>query len=250
MELLFLGTSCAVPTASNGNSSFVLKSGKMLLLFEAGGDPYRGLLAAGVPPTDIDVLVISHFHADHASGFPGLLSIFSCIKRTQALTVVAPRETIKKLVQICKLLKLYGEDLSFPVFYSETFSAQGITIKLFPAHHTVPASMVRCSDEKVSLFYTGDTAFHPDIAEYSRGCKLLIHDSTTSRDAVACLPGHSCPYEAGLSARAAKVDTLFLTHLCYDNFSSPESPAYEARLSFDGEVILPTLWKWYNVHGD
>lgn len=247
MEILFLGTSCAVPTEKNGNSSFVVGTASHTILFESGGDPYRGLINAGIDPGDVDILVVSHYHADHISGYPGLLSTFSCVNRKKTLTVVAPGETLEKLIGISKLLDLYGKDLTFPVLFTDSFSENNFAIELFPAHHTVPSSMIRCSLGSDSVFYSGDTEYHTDIADISLGCNILIHDSTTSRNLVSQLPGHSCPYEAGLSARNAKVGSLFLTHLCYDNFNSPESAVAEAREAFDGEVILPTLLQWYRV---
>lgn len=247
MEILFLGTSCAVPTEINGNSSFVVRTNTHTALFETGGDPYRGLMKAGINPSDVDIIVVSHYHADHISGYPGLLSTFSCMKRKENLTVVASVETLEKLIRISKLLDLYDTDLTFPVLYTDTFFENNFKIELFPAQHTVPSSMICCSFENDSIFYSGDTEYHTDIANKSLGCNILIHDSTTTRSLVSKLPGHSCPYEAGLSARNAKVGSLFLTHLCYDNFTSMESAVAEAQETFDGEVILPTLLKWYRV---
>jgi len=247
MEILFLGTSCAVPEAENGNSSFVVTAGENAILFEAGSDPFRGMLQARFDPMKVNILVISHYHADHITGFPGLLSTFSCLHRTRPLTVVAPRDTIDKLVSICRLLELYGEDLSFPVEYRDTYNHYGLELRLYPAHHTVPSAMVRCSYDSKSIFYSGDTDFHPDIAEHSMGCDVMIHDSTTTHEKASLLPGHSCPYEAGSSAEAAKVATLFLTHLCYDTFKSPQDAVVEARQSFRGRVILPSPMEKYFV---
>jgi len=247
MEILFLGTSCAVPTAENGNSSFIVCAGKHNILFEAGNDPVRGMMKAGIDPLSVNIVVLSHYHADHVTSFPGMLSTFSCMNRQNPLTVLAPEETIRRITSICGLLSLDNSRISFDVHYTSGLKEDDLSLILHSAHHTVPSAMVLCRADEESILYSGDTAFHQDIGILGKGCKALIHDATTNVDKVAQLPGHSCPYEAGLSAKAAGVDTLFLTHICYDAFEKPIGAVEEAQRVFSGNVLIPELLKRYTV---
>ena len=43
------------------------------MLFDCGGTTNTGLSQLGISRNEIDVILISHFHADHFSGIPALL---------------------------------------------------------------------------------------------------------------------------------------------------------------------------------
>jgi 7,8-dihydropterin-6-yl-methyl-4-(beta-D-ribofuranosyl)aminobenzene 5'-phosphate synthase len=73
-------TSDAVPTdpalRTGWGFACLVERGDDLLLFDTGGDAgilRNNLAALGVDATDIDVLVLSHYHSDHTGGIDALL---------------------------------------------------------------------------------------------------------------------------------------------------------------------------------
>jgi len=73
MQLVFLGTSSAAPTAERGLSSIAIMRGGELLLFDAGEGMQRNFIRAGLGMNRKMKIFISHMHADHCVGLLGLL---------------------------------------------------------------------------------------------------------------------------------------------------------------------------------
>jgi ribonuclease BN (tRNA processing enzyme) len=88
MRVCFLGTASAEPTAEDGDSSFLLEAGSHLVLVDASGSPVQSLLRAGRDPLSVDILVLTHHHADHLGGYPSLVQSSSCLGRKRPLTVL------------------------------------------------------------------------------------------------------------------------------------------------------------------
>ncbi|MEW5816411.1 MAG: MBL fold metallo-hydrolase, partial [Spirochaetota bacterium] len=96
MRIAFLGTSCAVPTADNGFTSFLVSLSDLLILIDASGNPVQSILKAERDPLELDILILTHYHADHISGYPSLVQTLGCLKRKKVLKVLADSVTKEK----------------------------------------------------------------------------------------------------------------------------------------------------------
>ena len=66
---------------------------------------------------------------------------------------------------------------------------------------------------KSSFVYTGDTAFHPPIADHAKGALLLIHEASHGPNSVTDTKwGHCGAPEAARIAEMARVKSLALIH--------------------------------------
>jgi len=90
MEIVFLGTSAAVPTRQRNLSSFVLLYNGEQILFDAGEDVQRQFEDAGLKFNAPLSIFISHMHGDHIIGLPGLLFHFTLVSRTQEVKIWGP----------------------------------------------------------------------------------------------------------------------------------------------------------------
>jgi ribonuclease Z len=89
LDLLFLGTAGSAPTARRGLPAHLVRRGGDRLLFDCGEGTQRQLLrSAGL--LDLEDVFLTHFHADHVLGLPGMLKSFSLRGRERALTVHGP----------------------------------------------------------------------------------------------------------------------------------------------------------------
>src|SRR5215210_4637334 len=89
VSLFFAGTAGSVPTARRGLPALLLRAGGERLLFDCGEGTQRQLLrSVGLP--DVDAVFITHFHADHWLGLPGLLKTFDLRAREKPLDVHGP----------------------------------------------------------------------------------------------------------------------------------------------------------------
>src|SRR5919109_4802592 len=89
LDVLFVGTAGSVPTARRGLPSILLRRGGERLLFDCGEGTQRQLVRS-VGLIELEEVFITHFHADHVLGLPGMLKTFSLHGRETPLSVYGP----------------------------------------------------------------------------------------------------------------------------------------------------------------
>lgn len=90
LSLLFVGTGGSVPSPRRGLPAILVRRGGDRLLFDCGEGTQRQLMrSAGL--ADLDCIFITHYHADHWLGLPGMLKSFALRERDQPLAVYGPR---------------------------------------------------------------------------------------------------------------------------------------------------------------
>jgi ribonuclease Z len=101
LDVVFLGTSASAPTARRGVAATLVRRGGDRLLFDCGEGTQRQLLRSSVGLVDLREVFLTHFHADHILGLPGMLKTFALRGRDATpLTVYGPRglrELFKRL---------------------------------------------------------------------------------------------------------------------------------------------------------
>lgn len=102
LSVFFAGTGGSVPTARRGLPAILVQRGGDRLLFDCGEGTQRQLLrSVGLP--EIDDVFITHFHADHWLGLPGMLKTFDLRDREAPLTIHGPpglRELLSALRRV------------------------------------------------------------------------------------------------------------------------------------------------------
>ena len=90
LDVLFLGTAGSAPSARRGLPATLMRRGGDRLLVDCGEGTQRQLMRS-VGLLDLEELLITHFHADHVLGLPGMMKTFALRQRERALTVYGPR---------------------------------------------------------------------------------------------------------------------------------------------------------------
>jgi ribonuclease Z len=140
LDVVFLGTSASAPTARRGLASLLVRRGGDRLLFDCGEGTQRQLLRSSVGLVDLEEIFVTHFHADHYLGLPGMLKTFSLRMRDVPLTVYGP-PGLRELYQA--LARVFGR-LTYPVELVELrpgdrLARDGYEVCAFPVDHRVPA---------------------------------------------------------------------------------------------------------------
>ena len=89
-ELVILGTSSQVPTRHRAHHSAFLAWDDLGVLFDPGEGTQRQLILAGVSPTRITHICITHFHGDHCLGLAGISQRLSLDRVTHPVHVMFP----------------------------------------------------------------------------------------------------------------------------------------------------------------
>jgi ribonuclease Z len=89
LDVLFIGTAGSAPSARRALPATLVRRGGDRLLFDCGEGTQRQLLRS-IGLVDLEDVFITHFHADHWLGLPGMLKTFSLRGRERPLTVYGP----------------------------------------------------------------------------------------------------------------------------------------------------------------
>ena len=111
LHLVFLGTSGSVPTARRGLAGTLVRRGGERILVDCGEGTQRQLLRSTVGLVELPEVFVTHFHADHYLGLPGMLKTFALRGRELPLTVFGP----PGLVELFGALRRIFGKLTYPL---------------------------------------------------------------------------------------------------------------------------------------
>jgi ribonuclease BN (tRNA processing enzyme) len=218
MELTFLGSGNAFTSGGRYWSSFLVDRKYQ---FDAPPTLLPHLKQLGIPPTDLEVIFLTHFHGDHFMGLPFLLLEYVYLTpRTQDLHIVGPPGVQAWIEDFA--VRCYPEitrGAGYRRVYVEAQpgrdqQAGSITFRAFPMNHvkgSMDAFGYRVKINGKTIAYTGDTMFCDEIVELARGCQVLVADCTYAEG--------SGPEHMGLDdvkivrERISPETTIILTHL-------------------------------------
>lgn len=89
LSVFFAGTAGSIPTARRGLPAVLVRRGADRILFDCGEGTQRQLVGS-VGLLDLTEIFITHFHADHWLGLPGLLKTFDLRARERPLAIHGP----------------------------------------------------------------------------------------------------------------------------------------------------------------
>ena len=90
LDVVFLGTSGSMPTARRALPATLVRRGGERLLFDCSEGTQRQLLRSDVGLVDLGEIFLTHYHADHYLGLPGMLKTFALRGREVDLTIYGP----------------------------------------------------------------------------------------------------------------------------------------------------------------
>jgi ribonuclease Z len=139
LSLFFAGTSASAPSARRGMPAILVRRGGDRILFDCGEGTQRQLTRS-IGLADITDVFITHLHADHWLGLPGMLKTFELRERSKPLTIYGPSPT--KLV-LEKMRMVFGRpSYGLQIVELEVGQAverDGYQVVPYPARHRGPA---------------------------------------------------------------------------------------------------------------
>jgi ribonuclease Z len=183
LDVVFLGTSGSTPTAQRAPAATLVRRGGERLLFDCAEGTQRQLLRCDVGLVELQEVFLTHFHADHYLGLPGMLKTYSLRGRELPLTIYGP-EGLRTL--LASLRRIFGR-LTYPLEAVElevgsSLVRDGYRIRTIAVDHGVASlGYVLVEDERPGAFdVEAATAFGvpdgPERGVLQRGEPLTLED--------------------------------------------------------------------------
>jgi ribonuclease Z len=140
LDIVFLGTAGSMPTAQRAPAALLVRRGGDRLLFDCAEGTQRQLLRSAVGLVELGEIFVTHFHADHILGLPGLFKTFSLRGRERPLEVYGPRGLVDLLGSLKRVVGKLSYDLRvIELDPGDVLERDGYRLATFAVSHGVPA---------------------------------------------------------------------------------------------------------------
>ena len=139
MEAFILGCGGMMPLPYRHLTSVLLRRDGDLFLFDGGEGTQVSLRRLNLKWKKIDAIFVSHTHADHVTGLPGILMLSAQVDRTEPLYIYGPPKIKEYIESSRKVLDMY---INYPIVVQEitapcvVHSWSDFYIRAFPLDHT------------------------------------------------------------------------------------------------------------------
>ncbi len=161
LEAFVLGTGGMMPLPNRHLTSVLLRREGELFLFDAGEGTQVALRKLNLRWKKISTIFISHTHADHVTGLPGILMLSSQVDRNDPLVIIGPPRIAEYVDCSRRVLDMY---INYEIEVREiteagvVYEGENFHVRAFPLRHTKPC-MGYVFEEDLR-----PGAFHPEKA--------------------------------------------------------------------------------------
>jgi len=141
LEAFILGCGGMMPLPNRHLTSVLLRREGELFLFDCGEGTQVSLRRLNLRWKKISVIFVSHTHADHVTGIPGLLMLSSQVDRDDPLYIIGPPKITEYIEASRRVLDMY---INYEIVIREitepgvVYEGDGYHVRAFPLRHTKP----------------------------------------------------------------------------------------------------------------
>ncbi|MEW6063378.1 MAG: ribonuclease Z [Nanoarchaeota archaeon] len=177
MKITFLGTGSMQPTKERNLSAALISYRNESILVDCGEGTQRQMKIAGLKPTKITKILISHWHGDHVIGLMGLIQYLKANEYNKTLEVYGPIETKKYFNRMVNSF-IFKHDLDIKITEISKdkifFVGKDFSLVAYRLNHSVPClgySIVEDEKRKINLKYLKKFGLkqHPILGRLQRG---------------------------------------------------------------------------------
>jgi len=172
MKIVFLGTGGTYPSKLRNVTSVAVQLPGEVVMFDCGEGTQRQLMRSSVSFMKIKAIFISHLHADHFLGIPGLVQSMSLNGREDDLRIFGPRRTKKNVESMLQLgyFKSGFEVVTEELAPGAVVRFSGYSVRCAEADHSIP-----------SLAFSLEEMPRPGKFDVRRATKLSIPEGPLFR---------------------------------------------------------------------
>jgi len=140
-----------MPLPNRHLTSVLLRREGDLFLFDCGEGTQVSLRRLNLRWKKISVIFVSHTHADHVTGIPGLLMLSSQVDRDDPLYIIGPPRIAEYIESSRRVLDMY---INYEIVVREitapgvVYSGEGFHVRAFPLRHTKPCYGYALEEDK------------------------------------------------------------------------------------------------------
>ncbi len=131
IRVVVIGSGGSVPSVERGTSAVAIKHDGSIYLFDCGEGTQRQMMRFGVSYAKVKAVFLSHLHADHILGLPGLVETLTLIGRKEPLYIFGPRGTRERLGEFIHMTLAQVQDMDSDFVYKD----DEFTIRPFNTMH-------------------------------------------------------------------------------------------------------------------
>ncbi|HCY74947.1 MAG TPA: hypothetical protein DHV28_03430 [Ignavibacteriales bacterium] len=251
MKIKFLGTGSAKTSLNRYHSSLLISSSNHNLLVDCGDGISKAILKQDIDFNSIDSVLISHFHADHYSGLPSLITQMKLFSRKNDLTILVHSSEKDFLKDFIFHSYLFTERMNFNLNIVSFDEGKEVVLaddfrftsklnshldkyKKYDKQNRLGFSSLSFlfEDNENSCIYTGDVGSESDLYLFEKQVRFYISEIT-----------HITPLALINLQQKQKPQILVLTHLddetkegleVFNDKVLKSSEKYKILIAFDG----------------
>lgn len=234
MKVTIVGYYGGYPAKNKASSVYIIEKGDFAIVLDMGSGALSKL-PNYVQISDINAVIVSHYHTDHIADI-GVLQHSKLVQyyTTDDDTVLPIYGHTEDMEAFHRLNHDFTE--AVPYHPNETMKLGPFFIRFLKTKHSVPCYGMRITDGDSSIVYTADTAFQEEWIPFCHEADLLLADTNFYANMDATTSGHMTSEEVGRIAEAANVNEVILTHL--PHFGNHKQLVAEAKKIYSKKVTL------------
>jgi ribonuclease Z len=141
LNVIFLGTAGSLPTPDRNPSAVLVNREGELVLFDCGEGTQRQMMCARTGMMRMDYIFLTHLHADHILGIPGLLETMAFQGRKTPLTIAGPVRTAD-LVEKFNSISHYSRNFEIKTVElnpDDVIKMNGYCVEAVETNHSIPS---------------------------------------------------------------------------------------------------------------
>ena len=185
LEAFILGCGGMMPLPHRHLTSVLLRRDGELFLFDAGEGTQVALRKLNLKWKKITAIFLSHTHADHITGLPGILMLSSQVERTEPLYIIGPpklKAFIESSRQVLDMFINYEIIVKEINEAGEVFRGEDFAIRSFKLEHTKPCFGYTLEEEPRPGKFNPELAKKCNVPMGPLWAKLQNGESVTNAD--------------------------------------------------------------------
>lgn len=271
-------TGTGVPHAAPGRAGagVLVRYKDISLQFDAGRATVLRLIEAGVSPTNLTALFVTHYHSDHVVDLPDVVLtrwVQENLHKAGPLPIVTPHGSALRFVE--RMMDAFDDDIHVRQEHTANVdlrmdirsfapsaqpvevwrSANGdVVVEAVAVHHepVMDAVAYRVTTPDGSVVISGDTRVCDEVFEFARTADVLVHEVCRTRALAESIKGtpfeqifdyHSDSIVLGEFAERYNIKHVLLTHLIPSPRSEEDAAKFESDLRKGGYTGVVTVGK-------